>query len=283
MYKNYFVRQTTSHFSLPFTFWPGLLQISQSRVGALLLAGGQGSRLGVTYPKGMYDVGLPSGKTLYQIQAERIRKIQELSQQRHGSKCTVPWWDPGSFYQNFIAPQGKLIYQPQLLATQRSLTSSPEESVCSLLVQSVRVFSSLALLRYIMTSEFTLTPTRKFFDENNYFGLDPANVVLFEQRMIPAVSFDGKIILQDKGKLAMAPGQLWESSSSPTCTQSRWIDWFAVLFTPRGHDLQYNTADGKIHRDTLNDLQVGDLVEQHLISGAFKLSLRVNKWGNWES
>lgn len=57
-----------------------------------------------------------------------------------------------------------------------------------------------------MTSEFTLTPTKKFFDENGYFGLDPANVVLFEQRMIPAVSLEGKIILQDRGKLAMAPG-----------------------------------------------------------------------------
>lgn len=63
------------------------------------------------------------------------------------------------------------------------------------------------MFRYIMTSEFTLGPTENFFKDNEYFGLCPSNVVMFEQRMIPAVGFDGKIILEKKSKIAMAPGQ----------------------------------------------------------------------------
>lgn len=57
-----------------------------------------------------------------------------------------------------------------------------------------------------MTSEFTLAPTEDFFKRNHYFGLEPSNIIMFEQRMVPAVSLQGKVFLQDKGKVAMAPG-----------------------------------------------------------------------------
>lgn len=66
-----------------------------------------------------------------------------------------------------------------------------------------------------MTSEFTLGPTAEFFKQHDFFCLDPDNVVLFEQRMLPVVTLDGKAILEQKHKVAMAPGRPRPPPSSP--------------------------------------------------------------------
>ncbi len=59
--------------------------IEEGRVAAFVVAGGQGTRLGFDGPKGIYRVGPVSGKSLFQIHAEKILKS---SMKYHAS---IPW------------------------------------------------------------------------------------------------------------------------------------------------------------------------------------------------
>lgn len=128
----------------------GLDLIAKNQVAVVLMAGGQGTRLGSSAPKGCYDIGLPSHKSLFQIQAERIRKIELLAAKKSGaSDVTVPW--------------------------------------------------------YVMTSGPTRDSTESFFQEHDFFDLNQSNVQIFEQGVLPCVSNDGKILLESKSRVAVAP------------------------------------------------------------------------------
>ncbi len=121
----------------------GETMLADGKVGAMVVAGGQGTRLGFDAPKGTFPISPLRHKTLFQLFAENILNLNRT----YG--CKMPW--------------------------------------------------------YIMTSSATDAPTRTFFDENDYFGLDRADVFFFEQGVMPAVDDDGKIILCQPHRVAISP------------------------------------------------------------------------------
>lgn len=154
----------------------GLNAIRAGKVGIILLAGGQGTRLGSSEPKGCYDIGLPSHKSLFQLQAERIAKLQKLA------KGPLSW--------------------------------------------------------YVMTSGPTRKATQSFFEKNGYFGLDKQNVVFFNQGVLPALTNDGKMFLESKGSVAVAPdgnGGIYAALRSDSATGQG----FSVISDLKKRGIQY--------------------------------------------
>lgn len=121
----------------------GIEAIRACKVGAVLLAGGQGTRLGLDKPKGMLNVGV--NKELYLF-----------------------------------------------------------EQLINNLMSVVKKADSWVPL-FIMTSEKNHQDTTTFFAEHNYFGYNSEYVFFFKQEMAPSVSYDGKIYMEEKGKLSTSP------------------------------------------------------------------------------
>jgi len=72
-----------------------LRAMAAGKVAVVVLAGGQGTRLGSSLPKAAYDAGLPSGKVLARLQAERIQRLRSLAAVEAGVEATsvrVPWY-----------------------------------------------------------------------------------------------------------------------------------------------------------------------------------------------
>lgn len=121
----------------------GCEAIRAGKVGAVLLAGGQGTRLGLDKPKGMLNVGVH--KELYLFE-QLIHNIMDV-------------------------------------------------------VRETGVWVPL----FIMTSEKNNKDTVEFFKEKKFFGYNEEYVFFFVQQMAPSVSYDGKIYMEEKGRISTSP------------------------------------------------------------------------------
>ena len=90
---------------------------------------------------------------------------------------------------------------------------------------------------YIMTSEKNDETTRSFFAEHDYFGYDKNYIQFFIQDMACAVDYNGKLLLEEKGRLATSPNGNggWFTSMVKAGLDSdlkkrgvKWINIFAV-------------------------------------------------------
>ena len=121
----------------------GLEAVRRGRVGAVLLAGGMGTRLGFDGPKGIFNIGLT--KELYIFQC-LINNLMDVVRQADA-------W----------------------------------------------------IHLFIMTSDKNHEATVHFLKEHDFFGYREEYVHFFKQEMAPATDHNGKIYLEEKGRLSTSP------------------------------------------------------------------------------
>ncbi|MCR5031983.1 MAG: UDPGP type 1 family protein [Lachnospiraceae bacterium] len=121
----------------------GLELIRKGEVGAVLLAGGMGTRLGSDDPKGMYNIGLTKDVFIFQRIIENLLDVV---------KAADSW-----------------------------------------------------IHLFVMTSDKNHEATTRFLKEHDYFGYQPDKIHFFMQEMAPATDYEGKIYLEEKGRLATSP------------------------------------------------------------------------------
>jgi UDP-N-acetylglucosamine/UDP-N-acetylgalactosamine diphosphorylase len=62
-----------------------------------------------------------------------------------------------------------------------------------------------ALPWYVMTSSANHQATADFLRRHEHFGLPEGDVILFQQGMLPAFGFDGRVLMESRSRLALAP------------------------------------------------------------------------------
>lgn len=180
----------------------GLKVIANNQVAVLLMAGGQGSRLGSALPKGLYDIKLPSGQTLFEYQAKRIRKLERLAEEKAGKEkgsVSIRWY---------------------------VMTSGPTRAETEKYFKAKGYFG-------LREEDVIFFEQGKFFFKASF--LQTINMAL---GVLPALSNDGKLLLSTPSSVSVAPdgnGGLYAALRRPLSPSSS----RTVLSDLREHNVQY--------------------------------------------
>ena len=98
---------------------------------------------------------------------------------------------------NFDGPKGCLPVTP---VRNKTLFRLFAES----LIATGRRYNSI-IPWYIMTSQAHHEQTRRYFQENNYFRLNPDTVTFFQQGIMPSFDSEGKILMRAQNRLSLSP------------------------------------------------------------------------------